>query len=85
MKQAIQSFSDPMSSAAAIDGQTVAGIAYGDVSNMAVRNILTEISKRIAGRFTVQEMYDTLDYFDWRCPYTGKDLRPLIEAKVGAM
>jgi hypothetical protein len=52
------------------------GIAYGDVSNIAVRNILTEISKSINGNFTEQEMYDTLDFFDWKCPYTGKDLRP---------
>ena len=59
------------------------GIAYGDVSNASVRNILTEISKRIAGNFTEQEMYDTLDFFDWRCPYTGKDLRPLIENNLG--
>lgn len=59
------------------------GIQYGDVSNIAVRNILTGISKSISGGFTEQEMYDTLDYFDWRCPYTDKDLRPLIENKLG--
>ena len=59
------------------------GIAFGDVSNSSIRNILTEISKQIAGRLTNQEMLDTLDYFDWRCPYTGKDLRPLIEGKLG--
>jgi hypothetical protein len=59
------------------------GIAYGDVSNIAVRNILTEISKSINGNFTEQEMYDTLDFFDWKCPYTGKDLRPLIENDLG--
>lgn len=59
------------------------GIAFGDVSNQAVRNILTEITKRVKGSFTEQEMYDTLDYFNWRCPYTDKDLRPLIEGKLG--
>ncbi len=59
------------------------GIAYGDVSNASVRNVLTEISKRIAGNFTEQEMYDTLDFFEWRCPYTGKNLRPLIENNLG--
>lgn len=59
------------------------GVAFGDVSNQSVRNILTEISKSIGGRFTEQEMYDTLDFFDWKCPYTGKDLRPLIEGNLG--
>lgn len=59
------------------------GIAFGDVSNTSVRNILTEISKRISGCFTEQEMYDTLEFFGWRCPYTGKDLKPLIENNLG--
>lgn len=59
------------------------GVAFGDVSNQSIRNILTEISKSIGGRFTEQEMYDTLDFFDWKCPYTGKDLRPLIEGNLG--
>lgn len=59
------------------------GVAYGDVSNASIRNILTEISKRISGRLTEQEMYDTLEFFDWRCPYTGKDLKPLIENGLG--
>ena len=59
------------------------GITFGDVSNQSIRNILTEISKSIGGRFTEQEMYDTLDFFDWKCPYTGKDLRPLIEGNLG--
>jgi hypothetical protein len=58
-------------------------VAFGDVSNQSIRNILTEISKSIGGRFTEQEMYDTLDFFDWKCPYTGKDLRPLIEGNLG--
>lgn len=59
------------------------GVAFGDVSNQSVRNILTEISKKIGGRFTEQEMYDTLDFFDWKCPYTDKDLRPMLEEDGG--
>ena len=59
------------------------GVAYGDVSNISIRNILTEISKQISGRFTEQEMFDTLEFFGWRCPYTGKDLKPLIENDLG--
>ncbi len=50
------------------------GIAFGDVSNAAIRNILTEISKRCYGGITEQELRDTVDYFDWKCPYTGEDL-----------
>lgn len=60
------------------------GIAYGDVSNSSIRNILTEISKSIAGGITEQEMEDTLDYFDWKCPYTGRDLRQSIVNKDGS-
>lgn len=59
------------------------GVAYGDVSNAAVRNILAEISNKVYGRFTEQEMIDTLDYFDWKCPYTGKDLRNAIKNGTG--
>ena len=59
------------------------GVAFGDVSNTAVRNILTEISKELYGGVTEDQMRETLDFFKWRCPYTGVDLRPLIEGKVG--
>ena len=60
------------------------GIAYGDVSNASVRNVLTEVSKRIGGSFTEQEMQDSLDYFNWKCPYTGRDLRTSIEQRDGS-
>ena len=59
------------------------GIAFGDVSNSAIRNILSEISIDIDGRITEQDMYDALDFFDWKCPYTGKDLRNAIENSLG--
>ena len=59
------------------------GIAFGDVSNAAVRNILTEVSKQVFGGITEQEMQDTLDFFEWKCPYTGRDLRDEIENKRG--
>ena len=36
------------------------GVAFGDVSNQAVRNILTELSKKLYGGITEQEMYDTI-------------------------
>ncbi len=59
------------------------GVAFGDVSNHSIRNILTEISKAIGGNFTEQEMEDTLDYFNWKCPYTGRDLRKSIKDQDG--
>lgn len=54
------------------------GVAFGDVSNQSVRNILTELSKRLYGGITEQEMEDTLDAFGWKCPYTGRDLTQSI-------
>lgn len=60
------------------------GVAFGDVSNQAVRNILTELSKKLYGGITEQEMYDTMENeFDWKCPYTGRDLKASVMAKDG--
>ena len=59
------------------------GVAFGDVSNQAVRNVLTEISKVMYGGITEQEIEDTMKYFDWKCPYTGRDLRKSIADKDG--
>lgn len=55
------------------------GVAFGDVSNLAVRNILTELSKKLYDNITEQEMIDTMEYFDWKCPYTGRDLKKALE------
>lgn len=60
------------------------GVAFGDVSNQAVRNVLTEISKSLCGSFTEQEMEDTLNAFNWKCPYTGRDLRKSLEEGDGS-
>lgn len=60
------------------------GVAFGDVSNQAVRNILTELSKALYGGITEQEMNDTMEIeFGWRCPYTGRDLKSSVLAKDG--
>ena len=60
------------------------GVAFGDVSNQAVRNILTELSKTIYGGITEQEMEDTMEIgFGWKCPYTGRDLKASGLAKDG--
>ena len=44
--------------------KVASGVAFGDVSNYAVRNILTELSKIMSGKFTEQEMEDTMEAFD---------------------
>lgn len=64
--------------------KVASGIAFGDVSNFAVRNILTELSKIMFGKFTEQEMEDTMEAFDWKCPYTGRDLKQSIKEKDGS-
>lgn len=59
------------------------GVAFGDVSNVAVRNVLTEISKSVFGGITEQEMEDTMAFFDWKCPYTGRELKDAVDKKDG--
>ena len=59
------------------------GFEFGDVSNQAVRNILTGISREAYGKFTAVEMKKTLDYFQWKCPYTGEDLTDAIQKGQG--
>ena len=59
------------------------GIAFGDVSNNAVRNILTQISKELYDDFTDEDMEKTMEYFDWCYPYTGVYLKADYDAKNG--
>ena len=59
------------------------GVAFGDVSNQSVRNILTELSKSLYGGITEIEMEDTMVFFNWECPYTGMPLKKEIENKTG--
>ena len=54
------------------------GVAFGDTSNSAVRNILTEISKELYGRISNDQMHETMEFFEWKCPYTGVDMHALI-------
>ena len=54
------------------------GVAFGDVSNLSVTNILPELSKAIYGGISEQEMEDTMEYFKWECPYTGRNLKKSI-------
>lgn len=63
--------------------KVTSGVAFGDTSNSAVRNILTEISKALYGPIQYDQMEAALDFFDWKCPYTGEPLKPLIEKGQG--
>lgn len=53
------------------------GIAYGDVSNISIRNILTVISRQMFNKITDKYFEDMRKYFNNKCPYTGKDLDDL--------
>ena len=59
------------------------GVAFGDVSNIAVRNILTQISKALYSDFTDEDMEKTMAYFKWCCPYTGEYLKDDYDARNG--
>ena len=59
------------------------GVAFGDVSNIAVRNILTKLSEELYGDFTDAQMEKTMEYFDWHCPYTGVYLKDDYDARNG--
>ena len=60
------------------------GVAFGDVSNQSVRNVLTELSKKIYGGITEQEIEDTIENsFCWECPYTGRNLEKSLKDKDG--
>ena len=60
------------------------GVAFGDTSNSAVRNILTEISKELYGQISEDQMRATMDFFNWKCPYTGRDLSNSIASGDGS-
>ncbi len=55
------------------------GTQKGDAANIAVRNILTELSGTLFHQITQEELFETEKYFGWKCPYTGKDLKEAIE------
>ena len=57
------------------------GIQTGDVANPAVRNILTMISVYL-GDITAQDVDETNKYFNFTCPYTGRDLTNEILTKM---
>jgi hypothetical protein len=44
-----------------------------DVANLFIRNFLCDISERLGG-YTKSDEEKTLEFFDYKCPYTGTNL-----------
>lgn len=55
------------------------GIQLGDVANSAIRNILTALGNDLYGKFDWEKQEETLKFFDYYCPYTG---RLLVDPKT---
>lgn len=47
------------------------GMELGDVANIAIRNILSEISEIVYGKYSEEDKEKTLEYFGGKCPYTN--------------
>ena len=50
------------------------GYEYGDAQNSSVRVFLNQFSKKFSTFFDDQYKQKTLEYFDYKCPYTGEDI-----------
>lgn len=55
-----------------------------DVANISVRNILTMLSI-YKGEITINEMDDTNKFFNYECPYTGRDLSTAIANRLAGV
>ena len=55
-----------------------------DVANISVRNILTMLST-YRGEITAAQMDDTNKFFNYECPYTGKDLSVAIANRLAGI
>ena len=53
-------------------------VAKGDVANMAVRNVLSEISKKLLNTVTSDYLLAAAAFFGYKCPYTGRDIKQEI-------
>lgn len=52
----------------------------GDAANIFVRCMLSNISDLLGG-FSKEDLEKTVEYFDYKCPYTGEDIS--VEFKTG--
>lgn len=49
------------------------GYEESDAANMAIRNILTEISRQISKNIRKDDIEEMLNFFERKCPYTGEN------------
>ena len=54
--------------------------AKSTVSNQSIRNILGEISLSLFDEVTDDYLFEAAKFFDFKCPYTGEDLKDEIES-----
>jgi|GEM_PF-2328842 hypothetical protein len=52
----------------------------GDAANIFVRCILSDISDMLGG-CSVEQIEQTIQYFDYKCPYTGQDIYTIAEGE----
>lgn len=65
-------------------GIRIARTETADVANIAVRNILTMLSI-YKGEITAIEMDETNKFFNYTCPYTGKDISKAIANRLSGI
>lgn len=61
--------------------QSIKRTNLGDVANIFVRCILSDISE-ILGGFSKKDLDKTVEYFKYKCPYTGEDVS--VEYETGS-
>lgn len=61
-------------------GSTVKRTNPGDVANIFVRCMLSDVSDFLGG-FTQDDLLKTVEYFDYKCPYTGEDITEIFVSK----
>ncbi len=58
------------------------GIYSGDVANSSVGKFLREIGNNYSDKIDETYLQETLEFFKYKCPYTGKDLRKLTKDQI---
>ena len=61
-------------------GRTIKRTNPGDAANIFVRCMLSDISDLLGG-FSKEDLEKTVEYFDYKCPYTGEDIS--VKYKTG--
>ncbi len=61
--------------------QSIKRTTPGDAANIFVRCILSDISDRLGG-FSKEDLERAVQFFDYKCPYTGEDIS--VEYETGS-